>query len=221
MKKVLFVIGFSTTGKSSIGKNCHIIKEVSLIDTDLIVSEKYNKDNPHIYNIYCDLSDNITGSRINAIKFIENEEKEISKNLKNMVENNSMNKIIISCGPFIVTRDGFSSSLRWLRENHDVKVILLEKSPESVYDGLTERINHIRNNIGQHQNFGCWDEGVTMKYDSASKSWVPLDIITSIGNIKTIMDNVSVLYRKISDYSFQWNKKEEICKFVSDFFGIK
>jgi hypothetical protein len=115
----------------------------------------------------------------------------------------------------------FFDSLDDLRRKHDVKVILLERSPESVYDGLTERIDRIRENIGDHPNFGCWDDGVTMKYDNTLKSWVSLERSISIRNIKTNMDHVSVVYKKSFDRAFQWDKNDHICEFVRDFFGGK
>jgi shikimate kinase len=217
MKKILFIIGFSTTGKSSINRNCGI-EYASLIDTDEIISKKYNPEEPHIYNIFCGLSNNITGDRSKAISFIENEETIIARNIKTITEDNSSNKIIVSCGPFIVMRDCFTESVRELCGSHDVKIVLLEKSPSDVYEGLIERKNRIRKQIGTHPNFGCWDQDVTTTYDGASKSWVPLDRVNSIEKITAMIDIISVKYRELANNTFQWNEKTPICECVSRFF---
>ncbi len=215
-KKIILLVGFSTTGKSSIKTRCNL-QDVALIDTDKLVSKVYNKDNPHIYNIYCEMSDNETGDRSRAIKFIEREESKIANTLSDISENELNDKLIFSCGPFIVTRLGFSSSLNELRKSNDVNVIHLKKDLDSVCEDLANRHDRFPEEIKKHKNFACWDQDVITKYDNNSKRWVR-DEENSIKNIEAIMSGVSPFYTEIADNEFYFNEDEKICGHIEKFF---
>ena len=184
----VILLGFSTTGKSSIIKEIkdrNIDKNFVTIDTDKLVSKDYDN---HIYNIYLNLV--IGQDRVEAIKYIEKQEDEILDSIYY-----SSKPRIIAAGPMLP----FRKAWRDFVERIGPICIYLEKSPRCIYDGLIERRErHIANDlINKHPAFGSWDQDITTKFENGK--WILLPKRISISNIEKHLNQRVGIYNKYSN----------------------
>jgi shikimate kinase len=177
------LLGFSTTGKSSILRDFkeQYEEEIDTIDTDSLISQDYGG---HIYGIFLAL---VNGAdRGQAIAYIEKREREILNGIRP-----SQKPQLIAAGPGLVIREP-----AWSDFCDRVKPICfhLEKTAEEVYAGLRQRRTNQLNNpdiIGKDAA-GSWDDDVTTRYQNGE--YVDIPQADAIRNIERHMRGLVARY---------------------------
>lgn len=149
------LLGFSTTGKSSILRDFreHHGGAVDTLDSDEQVSQP---DGGHIYSTF--LRFRAGRNTTPSLQVIERREREFLR-----TAGPTARPLLLASGPFLPIREpewsGFVGRVRPV-------FFYLQKSPEEVLAGLLERRRgHLQDRkLTADPGFGCWDQGVTTDY---------------------------------------------------------
>ena len=188
--KTVVILGFSTTGKSSIldyfRENFN--NKVDCLDTDSIVSKSYNN---HIYNIFLELYETIDPiDRFRPINYIENAEDQLLIELCK----DTIKPRLIAAGPFIPIRPNFKKFNDYVKPDY----YFLKTDPEKVYQGLMYRHKvQIEKGLDKYSHFGCWDHNVTKVYKNGKYEMLPKD--KAIENISRHLDSMQKIYKKLAN----------------------
>lgn len=198
MKKCVVLLGFSTTGKSSILTDFtqQYSSLVECIDSD---SEIAKPNGGHIYNIYFDYLEKHDTQK--ALQEIERREREFLTRTKPTDK-----PLLLASGPYLPTR-----TPQW---DHFVAqanpvFIYLQKSAEDVTNGLFERRRRQENHptLFNRYGFGCWDQGVITNFEN--NTWNKLADDESLENVRRNMDAPVRLYEKLAHHTFTWKERQE------------
>jgi shikimate kinase len=189
----IVLLGFSTTGKSSILRDFKEEFEdaIDTIDSDAWLAKDYDS---HIYNVYLRLRKEQDTRP--AIDFIAQREREFLTSM-----NPCEKPTLLAAGPFLS-----SHGQEWSRFLERVNPICfyLEKEAEHVLCGLLER--HYRHRqkpqIAEDPGFGCWDEGSTT--DFSEDRWVLLPWKQALENTRNNMAGVIDGYLTVAKETFTW-----------------
>lgn len=195
--KCVVLLGFSTTGKSSILS--HFRKEdahhVDTLDSDQQISQS---DDGHIYNVYLRYRN---GSNTEtAIRAIDRREREFLRTTRP-----TRMPLLLASGPFLPLREP-----EWSEFIAAVSPVFfyLQKNPEDVLNGLLERRKRqlAEPELSNRPGFGCWDQGVTTNYQDGQ--WVEISRARALENIRRNMEGMVAKYSKLATYTFSWNDRQ-------------
>lgn len=211
--KSIVLLGFSTTGKSTIINR--FIKDygnrLTAIDSDKEVSKQYDG---HIYNLF--LSLRMGTSTRHALDEIATRERDFLRNV-----DNGDRPLLVAAGPAVPSRDP---------EWHDFVTRLrpcclyLKKTAEDVLDGLRNRRDQHSSDPGlaSDPGFGCWDNDVTTQPQDGK--WVLVDTRKALANIRRHMQPLAVLYEQYSSQTFCWpqyrDDPQELNTAIRDALGL-
>ena len=193
MLKCVVLVGFSTTGKSTICKRFsdRYSDVIETADSDQFVSAD---DGGHIYNVFLRLF-NGWNSR-EGMKFIESREREFLRTI-----GPSTKPMLIASGPFLPLRNP-----EWgqFRNRVSPVFVYLEKSPEGVLDGLLRRRSvHLEDKkLSSSPGFGCWDDGVTTELSDGE--WIEIPRDQALKNVNGLMSMVVPRYESVASHKFTW-----------------
>ena len=191
MEKTVILLGFSTTGKSTIlqyfKKNYR--RKAYYIDTDKEISKDFEC---HIYNVYLDLMENQDPiERTAPIDYIEKKENYL---LDKLCSEKLDKPRLIAAGPFLHTRPNFDKFNNIAKPEY----YFLEIDELSVYEGLLYRHqNQIKEGLDNDPYFGCWDLGVTKEFKNGYYELLPKRI--AIEKIKEMLNSVQYNYKQLAD----------------------
>jgi shikimate kinase len=174
MKTHFLLIGFSCTGKTSLGGEA-FPGEIIDSDKELLkwIGQKEGQPFSHVYEIYMKLGRDPALSRI-----IEAEEALIDKWASDTSPK------IISLGP------GFPLRKNWARLHAISFVVLFRRSPQGIYDSLMKRREKIFECCPEAKKHDNWDVGVIVdEYKREFSKEV------AISNIQSILDERESVYR--------------------------
>lgn len=195
--KCVVLLGFSTTGKSTILSHFqeHHREALETIDSDTQISQA---DGGHIYNIFLHYRQG--GSTTEAISTIENREREFLRTVMP-----TTNQMLIASGPFLPIRQ---PDWRNFLDRVCPVCFYLDKEPEDVLDGLLwRRTRHLKDiELASNPGFGCWDQGVTTDYRDGR--WVELDRVRALANVRSIMSRMVQIYRDLATRTFTWHERQ-------------
>ena len=196
--KCVFLLGFSTTGKSSI--LCEFNKKygesLDTLDSDKEVSKP---DGAHIYDVYLQFRKGHDTK--NAISEIERRERAFLQAVRPEAK-----PLLLAGGPFLPSREP-----EWLTFVDRVRPVLfyLQKTPEDVLTGLRNR--RAKHNIkcpvlASDPGFGCWDQDVTTTY--CDGRWVELEDDQALANIRKHMAGMVKKYEILASQTFTWQERQ-------------
>lgn len=195
--KCVVLLGFSTTGKSTILRHFreHHGEALETLDSDTQISQP---DGGHIYNIF--LRYRQGGSTAAAISTIENRERELLRTVMP-----TTNQMLIASGPSLPIRQ---PDWRYFLDRVCPVCFYLDKEPEDVLDGLLwRRTQHLKDTaLASNPGFGCWDQGVTTEYSDGR--WVELDRDRALANVRSIMSCMVQIYRDLATRTFTWHERQ-------------
>ena len=175
MKTHLLLIGFSCTGKTSLGQKA--FGEDAILDSDdeLLkwIGNKKNLSFAHVYEIYMKLG------RGPALSIIEEAEDALIDGWTN--ENS---RKIISLGP------GFPLRKHWPRLREMSYVVLFRKSPAHIYRHMKERRSNTFICCPEAKTYDNWDIGVIV--DEHQREFSQED---AIDNIRKLLLEREQFYR--------------------------
>ncbi|HEY1803915.1 MAG TPA: hypothetical protein VGG45_05495 [Terracidiphilus sp.] len=173
MKTHFLLIGFSCTGKTSLGKKAF----GEVIDSDDVVrawiEDKEKQRFDHVYEIYIRLG------RTRALSLIE----EVEKALIDKWANDTSPKTI-SLGP------GFPLRKNWARLRAISYVVLFRRSPQGIYDSLMERREKTFECCPEAKGHDNWDVDVIV---DANRTEFTKEV--AISNIQRLLDERESVYR--------------------------
>ncbi|MEW6127708.1 MAG: hypothetical protein AB1757_11780 [Acidobacteriota bacterium] len=219
------LLGFSTTGKSTILKDFasrYSSYNLETIDTDRripIPDYAKTEEDAHIYTVFNQL---VKGQdRSKALRYIEKREREILNSLQP-----GKNPQIVAAGPALASREP-----EWTKFTKRVNPVCfyLEKTAEEVYEGLLNRRNDKKKfpkKVRERADFGSWDEDVITEYENGK--WVEIPKVRAIANITRHMKPLIQIYeahssgRKYKSLDLQRNSavKDEFYAKIRDALGI-
>ncbi len=146
----IILIGFSTTGKSTlINKIVNQFPQREKHDTDIEIAKDFGGSIANIYYSNPVLE--------HTYKQIQSLEEKILQALKLRNDN-----LIIAAGPAIPFKESFSDYVI----NKNPHVVLLEKPASEIYKSLLDRRNDMKKNPKhQRPDFGIWDINVMVNED--------------------------------------------------------
>lgn len=185
MGKTILLIGFSTTGKSTLLKRAQKKAgdrdSIITLDTDKILSAPHGGSIADIFYKF---------GREGALKIIEAGEHDFLQNFKA----SPLKLTIIAAGPAIPTRlpsyDGFIQRIH-------PEIILLEKSAGEIYKSLQDRIHRMKEKQKEKHHrpdFGIWDIGVMTR--TLEGKIIPETKDKAIENIQRHLSQNNEYYRK-------------------------
>jgi hypothetical protein len=202
--KCVVLLGFSTTGKSTIIRyfKKNYPDAISTVDTDKQIGEvdpgtTVSEDNePHIYNVFLRFYDQESGSTARGLREIERREKNLLKTIRL-----GKKPLLIGAGPFLPARDPEWSG--FVGRVHHPMFFYIEKTPEEVLQGLLNRRERHRtqSELVNRPGFGCWDKDVTTEYQNGQ--WVYVGEDRALQNIRIQMQGIVPHYEKLSDRTFR------------------
>jgi shikimate kinase len=145
MKTHLILIGFSCTGKTTLGKE--VFGKDSIIDSDEKVREwigaKEGRPFDHVYEVYMRLG------RPKALRLIDHAENALID-----VWAGDTKAKVISVGP------AFPLRKNWPRLRDASYVVLFRKSAPAIYEDMKDRRRRIFESCPDAKNYDNWDVGV-------------------------------------------------------------
>ncbi len=193
----IILIGFSTTGKSTILKELKnvVSSDVILIDSDEEISKKYDS---HIYNLFIQNHDKF--DPIQRFKIMS----EISTKENLFIEELNFRKdnYIVALGPNVHTRSNWKNYF----DTKKPFIIFLKANACSVLDGLKRRETDLVQEFGRHPAFGNWNHGVIREYSIATGDYQLLSDDISLNNISNLMKVNEDYYEQIADYTIEATK---------------
>ena len=155
MKKHLLLIGFSCTGKTSLGGS--VFQGANIIDSDdeilKWIEETTQKRYEHIYQVY------MCSGRDQAIRLIEQAEEALISKWADDREPK-----IISLGPGVPSRSG------WSRLRAASHVVLFRRSPQGIYESLKGRRDQVFKRCADAKFHDNWDVDVMVDGDRTEYS---------------------------------------------------
>lgn len=195
--KCVVLLGFSTTGKSSILGDFReqLGDVVDTLDSDQQVSEQ---DGGHIYNVYLRFRDGYNTDP--SIHEIERREREFLRTFEPVAK-----PLLLASGPFLPIREP-----EWSAFVEQVRPVFfyLQKNPEEVLKGLlVRRARHQENpDLASDPGFGCWDQGITTEFRDGR--WVLIDRAVALQNIRTNMARMVAIYASLASQTFTWEDRQ-------------
>jgi hypothetical protein len=195
--KCVVLLGFSTTGKTSILRDfreCHG-DGLDTLDSDELISQP---DGGHIYNVF--LRFRKGSSTAKAISIIEDREHEFLRTAGPRAK-----PMLLASGPFLPVRQPeWSNFLTRVRP----ACFYLQKDPADVLDGLLKRrAKHMQNvKLASNIGFGCWDQDVTTEYRKGR--WVELDRHRMLANVSNNMAGMVRIYQQVASRTFTWQEQQ-------------
>jgi shikimate kinase len=195
--KCAVLLGFSTTGKSSILRDfrAHHGNAIDTLDSDEQVSQP---NGGHIYNVYLHFRDG--PNTATSIQAIEGREREFLRTAGVTVK-----PLLLASGPFLPIRQPeWSAFVARVRP----VFIYLQKSPEDVLNGLLERRTRQLEDpvLASNPGFGCWDQGVTTEYHDGR--WIEIDHDQALQNVRRNMAGMVAIYRQLASQTFTWQERQ-------------
>jgi shikimate kinase len=190
----IILLGFSTTGKSSIIKEIKTRideSKIKLCDSDKFISSRYSG---HIYELYLD-------------NFEENDPILRTKvtNLINQLENQFLDQLIgyagtyiCAFGPNIHIRNNFDKYFL----SHKPLTIFFKADLDTVYKSLIRRESDHSEVVGNKKGFACWNQGVTRFFNFKTGLYESLSEHESKVKIKELIQINENQYSKYCDYEF-------------------
>lgn len=151
MKRLLLLIGFSCTGKTSLGRAAF---GEEVLDSDDELLEWINKEKTESFRHICEIY--MKPGRDGAISLIEEAEKAL---IAKWVAD--PRKMIISLGPGFPIRDN------WQQLRAISYVVLFRRSPQGIYDSLKDRREKIFECCPKARDHDYWDVGVIVDENKA------------------------------------------------------
>lgn len=194
--KCVSLLGFSTTGKSSILRDFNQYRsDIDVLDSDEQISKE---ENGHIYCVFLRYRE---GQNTNPSLFtIERREREFLMEITPTTR-----PLLLACGPFLPIREP-----EWTDFVGRIKPICfyLQKSAEEVLRGLLERRARHKQDpqLSADPGFGCWDQGITTEFRDGR--WIEIDHETALENIRRNMANILPFYERYSAQIFTWQERQ-------------
>jgi len=187
----VILIGFSTTGKSTIRRKINVPSGVESLSSDEEISKDYSS---RIYKLFIE-NHNIEDpvDRINILNEISNNENLFIKYLMETTK-----PYIAALGPNIHTRSNWGEYYT----NCKPFTIFLEADVDTVYNGLIHREENIISEFRELQNhpaFGNWNHGVIREYNPNTNRYERLPEAASKGNIASLIKVNEERYFPISN----------------------
>ncbi|HOY21269.1 MAG TPA: shikimate kinase [Haliscomenobacter sp.] len=199
--KQIILIGFSTTGKSSLIKK--IKRDIPTctrdsFDTDEIISKDFNSS---ISNIFYQLG------RDKALLEITQREVQIIDDLMYSSDN-----LIIAAGPGIPFHDNFKEYIS-IKKPH---VILLEKSADNIYESLKNRRLELRGRLKEpRSDFGIWDIGVMVDENN-----IEFGKETAVAKINNLLRQRDPIYKSFAKFIFKTSEVLDDSKIPEEILNI-
>ncbi len=213
----IILIGFSTTGKSTILKELKevVSSDVMLIDSDKEISKNYDN---RIYNLFIQNHDKF--DPIQRFKIMS----EISTKENLFIEELNFRKgnYIVALGPNVHTRSNWKNYFETTRPF----IIFLKANAFSVLECLKFREKDLIREFGSPPAFGNWNHGVIREYNELTGDYQLLSNEISLKNISNLLKVNEDYYEQIADYTieatklFEWHKdydhklKETLFEFI-------
>jgi shikimate kinase len=174
MKTHFLLIGFSCTGKTSIGKEV-FGKEVRDSDDELLdwIAKEKKKNFHHVYEIYMKLG------RDDANLLIQEAEEALISRWAS-----DTNPRIISLGP------GFPLRHNWKQLREISYVVLFRRSSQGIYNSMSKRREDIFNLCPEAKQHDNWDVDVIV--DEHKKEYSKEE---AINRIQKLLDEREIYYR--------------------------
>ncbi|MFM9952190.1 MAG: hypothetical protein ACKV1O_29940 [Saprospiraceae bacterium] len=203
----VILIGFSTTGKSTIRRKINVPIGVESLDSDEEISKDYNS---HIYNLFIENHNNEDPIKRTELmdKISHNEDlfiaylKETSK------------PYIAALGPNIHTRSNWNNYY----VTQKPFTIFLKADVDTVYRGLIDREDKIISKFPNHPAFGNWNHGVIREYNPKTNRYERLSEEFSKRNIAKLIVVNEERYSEIADLTvdatsmFNWHPNYRLDK---------
>jgi len=195
--KCVLLLGFSTTGKSTILEDFRERHNhaVDTLDSDEEVSRP---EGGHIYNVFLRLRDG--SNTATAIQVIESRERAFLQ-----IAGPTNKPLLLASGPFLPIREpewsGFLARIRPV-------CFYLQKNPKDVQnDLLRRRARHLENaTLASDPGFGCWDQGVTTEYRDGR--WVETSPDQALLKVRDNMAGMVTIYERLSHQTFTWQERQ-------------
>jgi hypothetical protein len=195
--KCVVLLGFSTTGKSSILRDFreHYGGAVDTLDSDEQISQP---DGGHIYNVYLRFRDGRDTAP--SIQAIEGREREFLR-----TAGPAAKPLLMASGPFLPIR-----TPEWAGFVARVCPVFfyLQKSAEDVLAGLLlRRARQLQDRqLSDDAGFGCWDQDVTTEYRDGR--WVEVGRDQALENVRRNMAEMVASYERLATQSFTWQERQ-------------
>lgn len=186
MGKTVVLVGFSCSGKSTVGEEIEkkFLTNIDILDSDKMISAKYGSDIAEIF---------LNHEREDAVALIEGEERKILDEI-----HPKGNPCLVVAGPNLVLRDP-----QWedfLARNNPV-VFYLQVSPKMCYDRLKGRHDTYVKKYANHprrDRIGSWNKGILCDVDEHGEyqDFLREDALKLI---PVLMREQVLRYEKISD----------------------
>ena|ERR1035437_1304456 len=191
------LLGFSTTGKSSILRDFRERhgEAVDTLDSDEQVSQP---DGGHVYNVFRRFR--AGPNTAPSIQVIERREREFLRTARPAAK-----PLLLASGPFLPIREpewsGFVDRVRPV-------FFYLQKSPEEVLEGLLERRRrHSQDRpLAQDPGFGCWDQDVITAYRNGR--WVEVPRGQALENVRKHMAGMVAIYERLAAQTVAWQERQ-------------
>jgi shikimate kinase len=189
----IVIVGFSTTGKSSILKEVTGLSEnVLLLDSDSEISKDYNS---HIYNLFItnhNEYDPITRSAI--MNKIESKEIDFIEFLKQQTQ-----PYIAALGPILHGRPNWNSYYL----SSKPFVVFLKADTSCVYEGLKRREDEMPEGVKQSTAFGNWNLDVIRGYNPNINRYFRLERDIAMANINQMVIRSEHYFSQIANVTFE------------------
>lgn len=215
----IILIGFSTTGKSSILKlkelRDKLSNDVQLIDSDSEISKDYDH---HIYNLF--IQNHISNDPIHRNALLNTISSKEEMFIHSLKENKS--PYIAALGPNIHIRSNWQQYFLFAKPY----TIFLKANAESVFEGLKRREEQLVQELSKNPAFGNWNHGVIRQYNIETAKYELLSKEQSIDNIKKLIKVNEDYYSQIANITieatklFEWhsdydsNEKKSLIDFM-------
>lgn len=193
----IILMGFSTTGKSTILKELKkvVSSNIILIDSDKEISKNYSE---RICNLFIQNHDKFDPiQRFKIMSEISTKENLFIEEL-NLLKGN----YIVALGPNVHIRSNWKNYF----ETKKPFIIFLKANACSVLEGLKFREKKLFHEFGRHPAFGNWNHGVIREYNKATGDYQLLSDDISLYNISNLMKVNEDYYEQISDYTLEATK---------------
>ncbi|MEP7128367.1 MAG: shikimate kinase [Chitinophagales bacterium] len=192
----ILLMGFSTTGKSSILEELkkEIGDSVKYIDSDSEISKNYNN---HIFRLFIDKhTDEDPENRKDIMDEISNGENSFLKNLTEFQD-----AYIAALGPNVHIRSNWNEYYSKTKSY----VIFLKADVDTVYQGLIRREDKLYPQFENNPAFGNWNQGVIRRYNPKTKLYERLSENEAKRNISQLIDVNENQYSKFANSTFNAN----------------
>jgi shikimate kinase len=194
--KCVVLLGFSTTGKSSIlrGFREQYGDALETLDSDEWLARNHDR---HVYNFYRAHREGNSTKRANDL--IAEQERQFLR-----TTTPGTKPMLLAAGPFLPSRapewDAFRARLSPV-------CLYLEKEPEYVLCGLLERHYRHRQDpqLADDPGFGCWDQGSITELQGGR--WVLLPWDRALANTRRNMAGVIPRYQQAASGTFSWRDR--------------